>query len=191
MVNNLFNPGYYTEEELKASGIKSVGKNVLIAKNCTIVGLHNLTVGDNVRIDSFTTIIISAQGYFNIGSYVHIGGTTTILASSGVVMRDFSCVSHGVKIYTKSDDYSGEFMTNPTVPSHLTNVQCGEVVIGRHAIVGSQSSILPAVKLAEGTAVGAHSLVTKSTTAWAIYAGSPARKIKDRLRNPLELEKLL
>ncbi len=191
MINNLFNGGYYTEEELTAAGVKSVGKNVLIAKNCTVVGLHNITLGDNVRIDGFTTIIVSADGYFNVGSYVHIGTTTTILASSGVVMQDFSCLSHGVKIYTKSDDYSGEFMTNPTVPAHLTNVLHGEVVIGRHAIVGSQSSILPGVTLAEGTAVGGHSLVSNNTHAWTIYAGVPARKIQDRMRNPLELEKLV
>lgn len=188
---DIFNPGYYTEEQLIKHGIKSVGENVRIAKNCTIVGLDKITIGDNVRIDGFTTIIATGDGFLNMGSYIHIGGLTTILASSGVVMHDFSCLSHGVKIYTKSDDYSGEFMTNPTVPAHLTNVQSGEVVIGRHAIVGTQSSIMPDIQLAEGSAIGANSLVTKNTQEWSIYAGSPARKIKERKRNPLMLEKLI
>jgi galactoside O-acetyltransferase len=183
-----FNPGYYTEEQLNEAGIKSVGKNVRVAKNSTIVGLENITIGDNVRIDGFSTLVAAGEGYLAIGSWIHIGGTCTILASSGVIMHDFSCLSHGVKIYTRSDDYSGEFMTNPMVPASLTNVESGMVTVGRHAIVGSQSSLMPNVHLAEGSAIGAHSFVTTDTDAWSIYAGSPAKKIKSRKRNPLQLE---
>lgn len=188
---DIFNPGYYTEEQLRTSGIKSVGKNVLIAKNCTIVGLDKITIGDNVRIDGFTTIIATGDGFLNMGSYIHIGGMTTILAGAGVVMHDYSGLSQGVKLYSKSDDYSGAFMTNPTVPGDLTNVTCGTVIIGRHVIIGSQSIVMPDIHIAEGTAVGANSLVTKSTEEWSIYFGSPAKKIKTRKRNPLELEKLI
>lgn len=185
------NPGYYTEDELKEAGVKSVGKNVRIAKNCTIVGLENILIGNNVRIDGFSTVIATGEGFLELGSYIHIGGHCTILASAGVVMEDYSCLSHGVRLFTKSDDYSGEFMTNPTVPTHLTNVYSGAIIIERHTIVGTQSCIMPDTRLAEGTAIGANSLVTKNTAAWSIYAGSPARKIKDRKRNPLELEKLI
>jgi galactoside O-acetyltransferase len=183
-----FNPGYYNEQQLSEAGLQSVGKNVLVAKNCTIVGLENMSIGDNVRIDGFTTLIAAGEGYLHIGSYVHIGGYSAIFAGAGVTMDDFSGLSQGVKIYSKSDDYSGAFMTNPTVPAHLTNVQSGAVVIGRHAIVGSQSIIMPSVSLNEGTAVGANSLVMKSTEEWSIYFGSPAKKIKNRKRNPLLLE---
>lgn len=186
-----FNPGYYTEEELKDFGIKAAGTNVRIARNCTIVGLANISIGNNVRIDGFSTIIAPTAGCLNIGSHIHIGGYSTILAAAGVEMRDFCGLSQGVKIYSKSDDYSGEFMTNPMVPEHLTNVTSGAVVIGRHAIVGAQSIVLPGICLAEGTAVGANALVTKNTLEWSIYFGSPAKKIKDRQRNPLTLEKLL
>lgn len=190
-MNDHFNPGYYEEKQLKEFGIKSVGKNVLVAKNCTIVGLENITIGDNVRIDGFSTIIAAGDGFFDIGSYVHIGGYSAIFAGAGVTMHDFSGLSQSVKIYTKSDDYSGKFMTNPTVPEHLTGVVSGPVMIERHAIVGSQSIIMPGVNLAEGTAVGANSLIMKNTEEWSIYFGSPAKKIKNRKRNPLELEKEL
>jgi galactoside O-acetyltransferase len=47
---------------------------------------------------------------------------------------------------------------------------------------------MPNVHLAEGSAIGAHSFVTTDTDAWSIYAGSPAKKIKSRKRNPLQLE---
>lgn len=188
---NRFNPGYYTEEELRDFGIAAVGVNVRVARNCTIIGLANIRLGSNVRIDGFSTIIAPTAGCLHIGSYIHIGGYSTILAAAGIQMHDFCGLSQGVKIYTKSDDYSGEFMTNPMVPQQLTKVASGAVVIGRHAIVGAQSIVLPGIHLAEGTAVGANSLITKNTQAWSIYFGSPAKKIKDRKRNPLTLEKLL
>lgn len=186
-----FNPGYYTEHELKDAGFKSVGQQVLVAKNCTIVGVHNITLGSHIRIDGFTTIVAAGDGFLELGSYIHIGGYCAIMAGAGVRMADFSGLSQGVKLYSKSDDYSGEFMTNPTVPAHLTGVVAGQVTLGRHAIVGANSVVMPGLTLAEGTAVGANSLVTKNTEEWSVYFGSPAKRLNSRLRNPLELEKQL
>ncbi|ARA21896.1 TPA: acyltransferase [Proteus mirabilis] len=186
---NPFNPGYYTEAELSQFGFKNIGRNVSIAKNCTILGLNNIKIGNNVRIDGFTTIIANGKGFLDLGSYIHIGGYSAIFAGSGVIMKDFSGISQGVKIYTKSDDYSGNKMTNPTIPSNLTGVIEGEVILEKHVIVGSQSIILPGVTLREGTAIGANSLITKSTQEWCIYFGNPAKKIKTRQKKPLELEK--
>lgn len=183
-----FDAGYCDESRLSELGFKSVGKNVLISRMCNIVGVGNISIGDNVRIDAFTTIIAAGSGFLNIGSYVHIGGYSALFAGSGIEMGDFSGLSQGVKIYSKSDDYSGEFMTNPTVPSRYTGVIGGKVTIGRHAIIGSQSIVMPGIEIAEGVAIGANSLVTKNTEEWSVYFGSPAKKIKNRKRNPLNLE---
>ena len=188
MRQNPFDPGYYNENELKDFGIGSVGKNVLIAKNCTLIGLENISIGDNVRIDGFSTIIAAAPGFLHIGSWVHIGGYSAILAGAGVALQDFSGLSQGVKIYTTSDNYDGSVMTNPTVPQEFTGVIRAPVQIGKHAIVGSQSIILPGVTLGEGCAVGANSLVSKNAEAWSVYFGSPARRMKKRKMTLLELE---
>ncbi|WP_330986100.1 MULTISPECIES: acyltransferase [Enterobacterales] len=184
-----FDIGYYNENELREFGFKKIGNNVNIAKNCNIVGIENISIGDNVRIDAFSTIIANGNGFLEIGSFVHIGGYSAIFAGSGVMMLDFSGISQGVKIYTKSDDYSGKFMTNPCVPSEFTNVTSGQVLLEKHVIVGSQSVVMPNVTLKEGTAVGANSLITKTTEEWSIMFGSPAKKIKNRNRTILEIEK--
>jgi galactoside O-acetyltransferase len=105
-----------------------------------------------------------------------------------VVLEDFSGLSQGVKIYTHSDDYSGESLTNPTVPRAFLSLQGGAVSIGRHAIIGAGSVILPGADIGEGTAVGALSLVTKPLEPWGIYAGVPARRLKDRSRALLNRE---
>ena len=48
---------------------------------------------------------------------------------------------------------------------------------------------MPGVKLAEGTSIGAMSLVRKSTEPWTTYLGNPAKRLKNRSRDLLELEK--
>jgi galactoside O-acetyltransferase len=81
-------------------------------------------------------------------------------------------------------------MTNPTLPLEFTNVNHADVNIGRHAIIGSGSVVLPGVNIEDGVAVGALSLVTKNCEAFTIYSGSPLKRISSRHRNLLELEKV-
>jgi galactoside O-acetyltransferase len=82
-------------------------------------------------------------------------------------------------------------MTNPTIPSEYTGVIHKDVYLGKHVIVGSGSVILPGVRLEEGVAIGALSLVTKSCKAFGIYAGNPAKFIKERKKDLLALEQKL
>jgi acetyltransferase-like isoleucine patch superfamily enzyme len=184
----MFDPGYYTDEDLKNAGFKSLGQNVAISKNCTILGIHNISIGDNVRIDSYCSIFATGSGYLTLGSYIHIGGYSSLSAGSGIVMGDFSGLSQGVKIYSRTDDYSGKVLTNPTVPPEFTGISEGKVTLGRHVIVGAGSVILPGAEIGEGASIGALSLVTKDLEEWNVYFGSPAKKLKKRSRELLNLE---
>ncbi len=108
---------------------------------------------------------------------------------SGITICDFANISSRVCIYALSDDYSGRSMTNPTVPEKYKDIQNDPVYVGRHVIIGSGSVILPGVRLEEGAALGAMSMMKHSAKAWTIYAGIPAREIKPREKVLLELEK--
>lgn len=187
---NPFDPGYLTELELRAIGFKSIGSNVAIAKNCTIIGVANISIANNVRIDGYSTII-AADADVVIGSYVHISAYCLLSGGDGIEMRDFAGLSHGVKIYSRSDDFSGEYLTNPTVPEQYTGGSRGKVTLDRHVIVGSSSVILPDVHIGEGSSIGALSLVTKSLDSWGVYSGCPVTRVKSRSRNLLELEQQL
>lgn len=187
MQKNPFDPGYYHSEELRGMGFAAVGEQVSIAKNCTLIGLHNISLGDHVRIDGNTTIA-AAKGKVTLGSYIHIGGGGFLLGGGGITLEDFTTLSQGVKVYGASDDYSGEAMTNPMVPAEYLNVKHAPVVIKRHGIVGSGSVILPGCTLGEGVAVGALTVVTRDLDAWGIYAGSPAKRLRERSRALLEKE---
>lgn len=190
-MGNLFGPTHYTEDELAGEGFKHLGRNVRIAKNCTIIGAENISIGDNVRIDGYCTIVAAGAGFLELGSYIHIGGYCALLAAEGIIMEDFSCLSWRCQLFSRSDDFSGRYMTNPTVPAKYTKATGGTIKLGRHALVGAGSILLPNVGLGEGVAVGALSLVTKNLDAWGIYAGVPAKRIKERKRDLLDLEQAL
>lgn len=185
---SLFNSGFYTEKDLVDVGFKSIGRNILIDKNCTIIGLNNISIGSNVRIDAYTTITASEGGGLTIGSNIHIAGYCLLAASGGIIMEDFSAISHGTKIYSASDDYSGGYLTNAVIPDKYKNVKRGLVTLKKHSLIGSSSVLLPGVVVGEGTTVGAMSLVSKSLDDWSVYAGIPAKKIKDRPKDLLKLE---
>ena len=180
--------GFYLREQLEKIGFKSLGENVLISDKTSIYSPENISIGNDVRIDDFT-ILSAGKGYINIGNYIHIAAFGAFFGGGGIVMEDFTTTSSRVCIYSVSDDYSGETMTNPMIPEKYKKLEYGKVTIKKHSIIGSGTTILPGVTLEEGTSIGANSLVLTSTKPWRIYAGSPIKKLKDRKKNLLKLEK--
>ena len=184
------NAGYFSSQELQSFPFISIGANVLISKKVTIVGSHNIHLGNNVRIDD-NCVIVADRGKLNIGNYVHIGSSAHISCAGGVEMNNFCSISQGVKIYSVSDVYTGESLTNSTIPLSLKTEELGKITLGEHSIVGSGSVVLPGVTIGEGAAVGALSLVTMNLKSWSIYHGNPARFIKPRQKNLLLNERFL
>lgn len=182
--------GALTDAQVEQMGFKSVGKHVRLSDKASFYNCKAISIGDNVRIDDFS-VLSAGEGGINIGRYVHIATHCSLIGAGQITLEDFSGLSSRVSIYSSSDDYSGEFLTNPTVPKSLTNVNTADVWVGRHVIIGSGSVVLPGVVLEEGVAIGALSLVTKICHAFSIYSGVPARRIKNRLNNLLDLEKRL
>jgi len=184
-----FNPGYADREELSRLGFASVGVNVHIARNCTIIGFERIWIGDNVRIDGPTTIVVAEGSHLEIGSFVHVSGGCHLCASAPLKLGDFSGLSQGVRIFTATDDYSGQTLTNPMVPAKFKRVLTDSVTIGRHVIVGAGTVILPGASIGEGSSIGALSLVSGPMPTWSVCAGTPCTAIKARRTDLLQLEK--
>jgi dTDP-4-amino-4,6-dideoxy-D-glucose acyltransferase len=176
------------EEIIAKMGFGAIGKNVSISDRASFYNCGNISIGSNVRIDDFCVLSAGAGGIC-IGNNVHIAVYSSLIGSAAIRLSDFSNLSSRVAIYSSSDDFSGEWMTNPTVPSQFTGVWSGEVSIGRHVVVGTGSVILPGVTLGDGVSVGALSLVKRDCEGFGIYAGSPVRRIGTRKYRILELER--
>lgn len=178
---------YYTRKELKKIGLNSFGENVLLSKKASIYSPDKISLGNNVRIDDFCIL----SGNITIGNYVHIAPFCGFFGRFGIEIGDYSTTSSKVMIYSNSDDYSGESLVNPMIPEEYKNLETGKVIIKEHFIIGSGSVILPGVNIETGVAVGALSLVKKDLVSWGIYSGVPVKKIKDRKKDLLELQKKL
>ncbi len=177
-----------TEEQIKKIGLKFAGKNVKISNKASIWNAANISVGDNSRIDDFC-VLSAGEGGIEIGKNVHVAVYSSLIGKGKITLEDFSNISSRISIYSSNDNYSGEYMTNPTIDEKFTDVTHGPVTVKRHAIIGAGSIILPNVTLGIGSCVGALSLIKDNCEDFGIYAGSPAKYIKQRSNKLLELEK--
>lgn len=126
-------------------------------QKCIFVVKGNLTLKDNIGMSS-TAII--CHDSITIGRNVLIGGNTVIY---------------------DSDFHSLDFHERSQIPELLTNVKTAPVVIEDYAFIGSHSIILKGVTIGEHSIIGAGSVVSKNVPANEIWAGNPAKKIKDIL----------
>lgn len=171
---------FLSPEVLSGMPFKSLGHDVMIHERVTLVGIENISVGSHVRIDP--EVILLATGPLTIGCYTHIAPGVFIAAKAGFEMKNFANIAHGARIYTVNDDYSGEHLMGPTIPSDLVSLDSGPVLMEAHANVGAGAIVLPGVTLAQGSVLGALSLLQRSTEPWIIYGGIPAKPIKARRR---------
>lgn len=182
--------GLLTPEQIKEMGFGRVGKNSRLSDRASYYNCGNIFIGDNVRIDDFCVLSAGAGG-IEIGNYVHVAVYVSLIGAGKISLHDYCGVSARVAIYSSNDDYSGAYMTGPVVPVELTRVTHADVVMGRHAIVGAGSVVLPGCILEDGVAVGALSLVTRRCEAFGVYCGIPAVRVKERSRELLEKERQL
>ena len=182
---------FFSEKELKKFKFRSLGRNVLIKKNVGFYFIENISIGDNVRIDDHVIIVASnKKNTVKIGNHVHITANCGLSGSDGIQLMDFCTLAPGVQIFSGSDDYSGKKLTNPTVDREYIGGKSGKVTLHKHVIIGANSIIFPEVTINVGSSVGALSLVNKSLDPWGVYAGIPVKKLKNRSKNILKLEKL-
>jgi galactoside O-acetyltransferase len=145
---------------------------------------------NNIQIDE-NVFIAANKGYMDVGDHVHIGGGSHLNCNGGVDISDFCGLSQCVKIYSVTDDYTGKFLTNPTIPETYKNLKKAPVHFGCHVLIGAGSVVMTGVSIGDGSAIGALSLVSMSLDEWGIYFGAPAKKIKTRSKKLLELEQQL
>ena len=127
---------YYTDEELRQIGFKSIGKNVKVSSKASIYGAEQIEIGDNSRVDDFCIL----AGKIRLGRNIHITPYCNLAGGTkGIIIDDFATLAYGVNLFTQSDDYLGETMTNSTVPPKYKKEFKKEIHICKHVIIGAGS----------------------------------------------------
>ena len=137
------------------------GKNVVIVEP---VNLYECIIGDNTFIGPF----VEVQKCVKIGKNCKIQSHSFICEL--VNIGDNCFISHGVMFI--NDTFSSGH------PTGGDRKLWKATTIGNNVSIGTNATILP-VKIADNVAIGAGSVVTKDILEAGIYAGNPARKLRD------------
>lgn len=160
------------------------GADVKISTYSNITRPYLVKIGNHVAID-FCFYCTTA---LSVGDYVHISSHVSVIggASASLAIEDFVFISTGSRIICGSDKMLGDGLINPFIPeSYRDALDNRPITIKRFAGVAANSVVLPGVVMAEGSVLGANSLLKKSTDPWTIYGGSPAKPIKDRKKETM------
>jgi len=172
-------------EQFDISKLKKIGADVYISSKVDIIRPHLISIGKHVAIDTGFYISTGAE----IGDYIHIAPYVCIIGGKDgfLKMGHFTNISAGGRIICGSDEFMGEgLVTAPGLPEELRdNLIIKSVVFENFSNIGANVTILPGVVLAEGSVIGASSLVLKNTEPWTIYVGTPARPIKMRKKSKM------
>jgi acetyltransferase-like isoleucine patch superfamily enzyme len=132
-----------------------LGEHVFIRPPLNVFYPKNVTVEDNVYINSGLTIL--AQDKVFIGSYTMIATNVSIIT----VDHDYSKIrQEAVKAHKKA-------------PVHIE----------KNVWLGANTVVLAGVTIGEGAVLGAGSVVTHNIPPYTIACGVPARPVKKRIIN--------
>ena len=158
------------------------GDDVFIHRNVEFTRPELVKIGNHVAIDSgfYCTTALTVGDYVHISPHVAvIGGKKTALT-----VEDFCFISTGSKLIGGSETFWGYGLVGPLIPDEFKDDQIVKpIVIKRFAGILANSVILPGVKMAEGSVLGANSLLNSDTEPWTIYAGNPAKPLRARLKH--------
>ena len=176
--------GFYSRSELEKMNFKILGDNVLISRKASLYHTEEMEIGSNVRIEDFCVL----NGQIKIGNNVMICVFCLLDGNSKIVIEDNVTMAARVAIHSGTDDYSGRSLFGCFAPAEARKYRVGaKVTIKKHVIIGDGTVIMPGVTIREGTSIGAMSFVKETTQEWSIYAEVPAKKIKDKSKEVLEL----
>lgn len=133
--------------------LENMGDNVNVRPQIKFVNGSNISLGNNSGIGEKS--FIQDIGKVTIGNDVLMGPEVMIFTSNHNTLR------------------------TDLIRNQKLNIK--DVVIEDDVWIGARVIILPGVKVAKGTVIGAGSIVTKDTEEYTIIGGNPARKIKSRI----------
>jgi len=147
---------------------KSIGiRNVIFGENVTVVepvNLYECRIGDNSFIGPFTEI----QKNVTIGKNCRI--QSHVFICELVTIGDNCFISHGVMFINDTFASGG--------PAGGDKSRWKGTRVGNNVSIGTNATILP-VNITNGVVIGAGSVVTRDIIKPGIYAGNPAKKIRD------------
>jgi len=125
-----------------------------------------------------------------LGTNCHIYAKSVIWAPWNLRCDDVACIADGAVIYNIAPVHLGSHaivsqdaylcsathdMDDPAFP-----MISAPISIDAYAWVCARAAVLPGVRVHEGAVLGLGAITSKDLEAWQVYAGVPARRIRER-----------
>jgi acetyltransferase-like isoleucine patch superfamily enzyme len=161
-----------------------LGDDVVIDANTKFTRPGLVSIGNHVAIDwgFYCTTALT------IGDYVHISPHVAVIggASTALIVGDFCFISVGARMLCASEHFMGHGLIGPIVPDEFKDrIMSGPIVMQSFSGVCANSVVMPGITMGQGSILGANSFLKGDAEPWTIYAGNPARPIKDRPMGPM------
>ena len=169
--------------KIEHSGFKTSGvPYVMIARGgaCKIgedFTMNNGIKGNPIGCYEPCTLFVDRGAKLIIGEHVGIS-QTALICHIGITIGNYVKIGGGVKIYD-TDFHSLDPVTRATLKEDLAHKKKAPVVIGNNVFIGAHSIILKGVIIGDNAVIGAGSVVTKSVAENQIWAGNPAKFIRN------------
>jgi acetyltransferase-like isoleucine patch superfamily enzyme len=161
---------------LKYHNVK-FGSNTFVKKNFEIKKSKNsfIEIGDNCIIQENAFFLLTMPNpKLTIGDNVSIGRSSIIAIKDHLKIGSNTEISANVFICDQSHNIlKGELITNQ---SSIIE----KVIIGSDVWIGTGVTVLKGVTIGNGSVVGANSVVNKNIPDYQIWAGNPAKFIRER-----------
>jgi acetyltransferase-like isoleucine patch superfamily enzyme len=162
---------------LRVLGMR-IGANTRIG-NISANSPWQVAVGDGCNIEDQTVFKYAGNESLNpsihIGNRCYLGNGVVINCVQEVRVGDDVMIAAGTQLI--DTDHSFESRITPT------SVQPGRtepIRIASNVWIGANVIVLRGVQIGKGSIVGAGSVVTKNVGEWEVWAGAPARFMRER-----------
>ena len=183
----------YSKKAIKLEGASDINFNVINKGSnrdykCRIINsVVHLTDVDEGCVISDSDI----YGNVSLGRFVTITGPGTVLKAlkEGIKIGSFTSIGQNVCIVDfnhHSNRVSSAFINHLIYRNHYAKDVISEnVVIEEDVFIGSNSVILPGVKIGRGSIIGAGSIVNSDIPRYSVAVGNPVRVVKKRFSDDL------
>lgn len=123
------------------------------------------------------TVNIASPWNINLGNLTSIGNRSWVYALDKITIGEKCCIGEYVKLLTGYHDittWNFAFKSKP-------------ITIGSCVWIATGAMILPGVTIGDGAVVAAGSVVTKDVAPWTVVGGNPARFLKNREMQDMEV----
>lgn len=166
----------YRMRLLKLRGL-TIGRGSKIGRS-TCDWPNKLIIGKDCDIQSGVDFRIwqpyNEQTYIKIGDRVFIGHACEFVCNSRITIGNDCLIASGTTFVDVGHRFS------PGAAMNTQETTSAEIVIGNDVWIGTSCAVLQGVSIGNGSIVAAGSVVNKSIPENQIWAGVPARFIKNR-----------